>query len=37
MMTGRNVPTLLGIVACVLAATALTWWLAMKAIEFFGS
>jgi hypothetical protein len=24
-MAGRNVPTLLGILACVLAANALTW------------
>jgi len=34
-MTSRDIPYLLAILACVLAATALTWWLSMKAIEYF--
>jgi hypothetical protein len=34
-MTGHDVLTLLAILACVLAATVLTWWLAMRAIEYF--
>jgi hypothetical protein len=34
-MTVRDIPALLGIFACVLVATALTWWLAMRAFEYF--
>ena len=34
-MTGRDIPTLLGIFACVLVATALAWWLAARAYEYF--
>jgi hypothetical protein len=34
-MTGRDIPALLGIFACVLLATALTWWLAERAFEYF--
>ena len=34
-MTGRDIPTLLGIFACVLIATALTWSLATRAFEYF--
>jgi len=34
-MTARDIPALLGIFACVLAATALTWWLASTAFEYF--
>ena len=34
-MTSRDIPTLLAILACVLAATVLTWWLSMKTIEYF--
>ena len=34
-MTRREIPTLLAILFCVLLATALTWWLSMRAIEYF--
>jgi hypothetical protein len=34
-MTSRDIPILLAIFICVLAATVLTWWLSMKAIEYF--
>jgi hypothetical protein len=34
-MTSRDIPTLLAILACVPAATVLTWRLSMKAIEYF--
>jgi hypothetical protein len=34
-MTSHDVPTLLAILFCVLLATALTWWLSMRAIEYF--
>jgi hypothetical protein len=34
-MTSRDIPSFLAILVCVLAATALTWWLSMKAIEYF--
>jgi hypothetical protein len=33
-MTSRDIPSLLAILACVLAATVLTWWLSMKATEY---
>ena len=33
-MTSRDIPSFLAILVCVLAATALTWWLSMKAIEY---
>jgi hypothetical protein len=33
-MTTRDIPLFLGILACALAATALTWWLAMNAMHF---
>jgi hypothetical protein len=34
-MTSHDILALLAILACVLAATVLTWWLSMKAIEYF--
>ncbi len=34
-MTSHDVPTPLAILFCVLLATALTWWLSMRAIEYF--
>ncbi len=34
-MTSRDIPILLAILFCVLAATVLTWWLSMKAMEYF--
>jgi hypothetical protein len=34
-MTSRDIPILLAILACVLAATALTWWLAMNVMNYF--
>src|SRR6266478_4987167 len=34
-VTSRDIPTLLAILACVLAATVLTWWLSMRAIDCF--
>jgi hypothetical protein len=35
MKAGRNFPTLLGILTCLLLAAALSWWLAQKAIDVF--
>jgi hypothetical protein len=34
-MTSRDIAIVLAILACVLAATALTGWLAMSAIDYF--
>ena len=34
-MTRRDIPSLLAILACVIAATVITWWLSMRAIEYF--
>jgi hypothetical protein len=34
-MTSRDIPTLLAILFCVLAATALTGWLSLRAIDYF--
>jgi hypothetical protein len=34
-MTSRDIPALLAILACVIAATVLTWWLSMRTIEYF--
>jgi hypothetical protein len=34
-MTSRDIPILLAILACAVAATALTGWLAMSAIDYF--
>jgi len=34
-MTSNDGPTFLAIIFCVLLATALTWWLSMRAIEYF--
>jgi hypothetical protein len=34
-MSGHDILALLAILGCVLAATALTWWLSMRAIEYF--
>ena len=34
-MTDRDILTVLGIFACVLVATVLTWWLAERTFEYF--
>jgi hypothetical protein len=34
-MTSHDIPILLAILFCVLVATAPTWWLSMRAIEYF--
>jgi hypothetical protein len=34
-MTDRDILTVVGIFACVLAATVLTWWLAERTFEYF--
>jgi hypothetical protein len=34
-MTSHDIPTFLAILFCVLVATALTWWLSMRAIGYF--
>jgi hypothetical protein len=34
-MTSHDIPTFLAILLCVLVATALTWWLSLRAIEYF--
>jgi hypothetical protein len=34
-MTGRDILTLLGATACVVAATVLAWWLAERVSEYF--